>query len=498
MLEWLLRRVTSLILLAALGVVCFVWLIVSQPFDPGQQKAINVSLDPAIAQEAAALPTYPSSIIVLTYHGVSDTDHAGTTLTRKVFGEHIAALAAAGYQTVRLAQVEKLIAHQPVQLPARALLLTFDTGQLTDWTTVDPVLKQHHFTAVAFLDTGKIVDPGAHSYYLSTRQVQDLKATGRWEFGSHGDDLDGMVAVPGDNAPPMTNRILVHGRSETIDEWRTRIRADLARSQRFFRRVLGSSASALSYPYGETGANGNTPAIAVELPKLVEDAGFGEAFVGENVPTDHIDALTGESPRWQLARIGMRSTTSVGDLIEMIRTAIPAPPPRDLSALPWIGDLADCRQRGHDLVLVSSTYGSCLLSGYNTSQWINYRVHTRISGLTGATRAVIAVRDGSGAGHRGRLEVVFSATAVSVREQVGDDARIELATAQIGKARAVRDVVILVRRNWVWVSILGSKPLLVAFDPRLNEGGVGFDISAQGKRTVTFVAPTLIRVRAHA
>ncbi|WP_131741742.1 polysaccharide deacetylase family protein, partial [Actinomadura roseirufa] len=414
------RTFTGLVFLCSLGVAIATWIAMSRPFDPGQRSALTVRLDPGTARAAAELPRSPGSIIALTYHEVDDHDGAGGTLSRRLFGEHMAALAAAGYRTVRLRDVEDLLAHRPVRLPPRALLLTFDDGQLTDWTTADPVLKKYGFTATSFLTTGRIVAPGTPSHYLSTAQVRALAATGRWEFGSHGHAMHTAAAVPGDIAPPLPNRVLVNGAAEPIERWRARVQADLARSRSFFRRTLGHDVTAFSYPFGATGRAGNDPRIRDELPELIRRAGFGEAFAGENVPAGHVDAVTGAAPRWELPRIGVRATTSVADLLEMIRGAVPAPPPRDLSTLPWAGDLATCRRRGSHLAVTSDEYGSCLLSGVNTAGWTDYRVSTSVSGLDARTSAVIAVRDGAGAGHRGRAEIVIGAAAVVVRRQVGE------------------------------------------------------------------------------
>lgn len=484
-----------MVFLSALVLAVITWVTLSRPFDPRQRPALPVRLSPAAAQEAARLPAYPGAVIALTYHGVSDRDHAGSTLTLRAFGEHMAALDAAGYRTVRLADVERLLAHEPVRLPRKALLITFDDGNLTDWTTADPVLRAHHFNAVAFLTTGRIVQAGTPSYYLSTRQVKALAATGRWEFGSHSDELHTRVKVPGDVAAPLTNRILVGGEEETIGHWRVRIREDLARSQRFFRRTLGPQVTAFSYPFGETGRESNTPQIQRELPGLLRDAGFAEAFAGENVPTDHVDALTAKSSRYQLGRIGVRSTTSVADLLEMIRGAVPVAPPHDLTGLPWIGDLATCRRSSGNLLVRSDTYGTCLVSGVNTSQWTDYRLRTAIAGIGPRATAVIAVRDGAGTEHRGRVEIVVGVAAIVVRQQIGDEDQTVLARMPIAPVgRGPRDLGVTVRGNRLVVRAGRGAPLAVTFDRRLGEGGFKFEIAAQGRHTLTYRKPTLTRL----
>jgi peptidoglycan/xylan/chitin deacetylase (PgdA/CDA1 family) len=483
--------VNGTVFVAALALVLVVWVAASRPFDPPQQAPVPVRLDAATARAAAGLPGYPGTVVVLTYHAVSDGDHAGSTLTRRLFGEHLAALAAAGYRTVRLGDVERLIAHQPVRLPPRALLLTFDDGTLTDWTTVDPILQRYHFTAIAFLTTSKMVPAGTPSYYLSTRQLRALRATGRWEFGSHSHAMHEQVPVPGDLAPPLGNRILVRGRPESPAAWRSRVRGDLARSQAFFRDVFGRPASAFSYPFGDTGSTGDAPALAGELPGLLRAAGFGVAFVGENVPTEHVNAVGAQSPRWTLDRIGVRATTSVSDLLEMVRGAVPVAPPHDLAALRWMGDLATCAHRPGALAVRSDGYGTCALGGVNTSQWLDYTLQARLTGVDRRSAAVIAVRDGAGAGHRGRVEVLIGESSMVVRQQIGDATRVVLAKAALppgGTGRAVR---IQVRHDTADVAVDG-RHLRVTFDRRLHEGGIKFAIAAEGgHQTVVYDRPTL-------
>ncbi|WP_433229415.1 polysaccharide deacetylase family protein [Actinomadura formosensis] len=492
----LFRAFTGLVFLCALGLALTTWVTLSRPFDPGQKEALAVRLDPGTARTAAALPRHPGSVLVLTYHGVSGTGHTGSTLSRELFGEHMAALAAAGYRTVRLRDVEDLLARRPVDLPPRALLITFDDGRLTDWTTADPVLKEHGFTAAGFLTTGKIVQPGTPSYYLSTRQVEDLAATGRWEFGSHSDGLHDLARIPGDVAAPMPNLILVDGKRETIGHWRARVRRDLAHSQRFFRKTLGHRVTAFSYPFGRPGGAGNDPRIAAELPALLRHAGFAEAFVGENVPTGHVDALTADSPRWALGRIGVRATTSVSDLLEMIRGAVPTPPPHDLWALPWTGDLATCRRHASDLRVTSDVYGSCLLGGVNTSRWTDYRVTTSVFGIDPRTSAVIAVRDGAAVDRRGRVEVVVGTASVLVRQRVDDRDPVVLGRRPIASRAGARDVRIEVRGTRLTVAVAGGAPLHATIDPRLGKGGLKFEIAARDQSTLIFHEPTLDPLRA--
>ncbi|MEH0843239.1 polysaccharide deacetylase family protein [Micromonospora sp. CPCC 205711] len=487
----LLSLVTGLVAVAALVAAGVSWVALSRPFDPPQLSAVTVPAPPA-----PVLPRYPGAITVLTYHGVSDSDRAGSTLTRRAFAEHLAALAAAGYRTVRLDEAREALAGRPVGLPERPLLLTFDDGSLTTWTTVDPVLRAYGFTAVAFLTTGRVVRPGTPSTFLSTRQVRDMADSGRWEFGSHTDDLHSWVPVAGDMQPALTNRILVDGRPETLDQWRRRVGPDLDRSQEFLRRTLGHRSTAFAYPYGETGRISNDPEIVRELPVLLERAGFALAFTGEDVPSGHVNAASPSSSRWLLPRIGVRGSTSVAGLLGMVRRSIPVAPPRDLTTLSWTGESASCVVDAGARIRVTAVAratAGCRLAEVNTSQWRDYIVSMSVTGLRPGTSAIVGVRDGAGAGHRGAVEVLLGRRRVVVRQQIGDGPTTVLATATV-TARDPGQLTVQVRGDSITVRLAGAPALTTTFDNRLHEGGVTFALTGVAEHAVTYGSPTLVPV----
>lgn len=483
----LLALLTGLVAVAALLAAGASWVTLSRPFDPPQLSALTV----AAPANRPAMPRYPGAITVLTYHGVSDEATAGA-VSRAVFAEHLAALAAAGYRTVKLADVQDALAGRADTLPDRPLLLTFDDGSLTTWTTVDPVLRAYGFTGVAFLTTGRVVAPGTPSTFLSTRQIRDLADSGRWEFGSHTDALHDWVPVAGDIQPALTNQILVAGRPETLTEWRRRVSADLERSQDFFQRVLGERATAFSYPYGEAGRLSNSAEISRELPVLLERAGFSLAFTGENVPSGHVNALGRSTSRWLLPRIGVRRSTTTESLLTMIRRSIPTVPPRDLTTAPWLAADGRCAVRPSRLRVSVDGHGAgeCRLDEVNTSQWRDYELTLAVGGLRPGVSAVVAVRDGGGAGHRGAVEVLVGRRQITVRQQVGDSPATGLVTRDLRSGARVR-LTVAVRGDRITVLPEGAPPITATFDNRLHEGGVVFSLTGPAGTSVGYDAPVL-------
>jgi poly-beta-1,6-N-acetyl-D-glucosamine N-deacetylase len=493
-----LRAATGLAFMAALVITAIVWVAASHPYDPSQQAAWVAPADPAAALAAPAAPAYPSAVVSITYHAVSDTNPAFTAVTPELLSEHLAALKAAGFHTIRLRDLERLVAGQPVRLPAKPLLLTFDDGVASDWTLVDPLLKAYHFTALAFIITSRVAPPGKPSYYLSTREIQQMAATGRWDLGCHTDKLHYYAPVPGGTAPALTNRILVHGKEETVAQWRTRVSADLARCQAFFRRVVGHPATAFAYPFGGPSSGGNVPGVANIMPQLFRQAGLDWAFYDGGVPPGHIDALGPWSDRYGMERIPTRSVTSVTALMTLIRRTLPAEPVADLSRLPWRGTGAACASappgRARSLTVSTSAYGTCALGDLNTSRWRNYTVQARVAGLSRLVTAIIGVRDGAGTGYAGRLEVALGERGLVVRERVGKDPPEVLATAVMAPSPAgpgIRDVRIAVTGDRAVVTVSGAPKIAVTLALSLRAGGVQFAVAAGGPHAVTFESPAL-------
>jgi len=79
--------------------------------------------------------------------------------------------------------------HAPVPKP---VILTFDDGDLSLLTTVEPILRRHGFKAMAYVSTANIADTPAQRIhaegrdYLTWSEIRELRARGVFEFGAHG------------------------------------------------------------------------------------------------------------------------------------------------------------------------------------------------------------------------------------------------------------------------------------------------------------------------
>lgn len=141
---------------------------------------------------------------ILMYHHVSPTPGL-VTVSPAAFAAQMRALAAAGWRTAGLAEVEAFLAGTP--LPARTCVVTFDDGYLDNYVHAHPVLAELGMQAVLFLVTGWLGDGAARgqaeaafshseckrriaagdtdSVMLRWSEVEAMAQAGTFEFHSH-------------------------------------------------------------------------------------------------------------------------------------------------------------------------------------------------------------------------------------------------------------------------------------------------------------------------
>ena len=231
-------------------------------------------------------------------------------------------------------------------------------------------------------------------------------------------------------------------------------------------RDARARATAFSYPFGEPGGSGNDPRTAAELPALLREAGFARRSWARRPdrPRGRVDGA--------FTALGARPDRRPRHHVDG-RAADDDPrrrPPRRRAACRVAVDErpGGCRRRGSDLLVSGHAYGGCRLSGVNTQP---------VDGLPGdhgglridpRTSALIAVRDGAGAGtgpRRGR----HRRRVLLARRQFGNGRPWCSAAADRlahrGPGRRIE-----VRGARLTVAVAGAAPLRAAIDTRLGRG----------------------------
>jgi peptidoglycan/xylan/chitin deacetylase (PgdA/CDA1 family) len=250
------------------------------------------------------LPATRAGIPVLLYHGIGERDDfdspadAAYGVTQPNFAKQMALLHAAGYQTITLEQFRAYLAGEPVTLPPRPLLLTFDDSLANSFEGADPVLRQLGWTAVMFVDVGSVDEH--EDRYASWEQIAAAQRSGRWEMQLHAGH--GHHNIPydakGTMGPFYANRVLTR---ESLGDWERRVVSDLDWGQATLRKHVPSYRP-LSFapPYGNLGQLATDDrAIPQRLGAIARER-YGIVFVQQPAHYARVGDTT--VPRLQITR----------------------------------------------------------------------------------------------------------------------------------------------------------------------------------------------------
>ena len=231
--------------------------IVSKLKDRLNQTWYQIRIADRLAWISALDAQEDRGIPVLTYHHILRDEentrfrHTSTTTSVRAFSNQMTWLRDRGYATLTMAQLEGYVRNQ-LNLPAKAVAITFDDGLKSVSRYAYPVLKQYGMKATAFIITSRIKgrpqkwDPRSLQF-MSVSELKGIQDV--FDLQSHTHFLH---RVDGDRHPILLSR------SEH------NILFDFKRSRRVLSR-FNSQALFLSYPFGGY----NSKAV-----KAAKDAGF--------------------------------------------------------------------------------------------------------------------------------------------------------------------------------------------------------------------------------
>ena len=245
---------------------------------------------------AAPAPAQNTSFRALCYHDIDAAleDDLGAdpyAVGRSRLIAHFEWLRANGYRPVSLAALLEA-QRGGAPLPDKAVLLTFDDGFESFYTTVYPLLKLFGFPAVVaivgrWIETGTIdsplagrepmapdplpgEQPIAQVPLMSWAQLREVAESGLVEIASHTYDLhSGIPANPQGNLQPahVARRYLAdEARYETDDDYRARLAADFRRNSDLIEQHTGRRPRAIVWPYGRHNEVAREVAAAAGMP----------------------------------------------------------------------------------------------------------------------------------------------------------------------------------------------------------------------------------------
>lgn len=160
-----------------------------------------------------------------------------------------------GYSPVFASEAAKCI-NGTKELPAKAIVLCFDGGYSRYCTELLPILKKYRIKAVISV-SGRQTELASNSAddntaYLRWEQIQQLHDTGLIEFSNETFSYHG--------GPDFCRK-----ETESYEDYRCRIIADIDRLQRLFADYCGFEPKVFTYPEGRS---------SMSSSQLVSDLGF--------------------------------------------------------------------------------------------------------------------------------------------------------------------------------------------------------------------------------
>jgi peptidoglycan/xylan/chitin deacetylase (PgdA/CDA1 family) len=157
------------------------------------------TITPTFTPSPVPTPTWvhqgPDAILVpiLMYHHieVAPIDSPYRVSTSKFEGE-LKLLHDWEYTTITTEMLVKAIT-EGMSLPPRPIIITFDDGNIDNYTNAFPIMQKYGFTGVIYIVSNRLQSEG----YMNVEQIKEMAAAG-WEVGSH------SVSHPNlsDNIPP--------------------------------------------------------------------------------------------------------------------------------------------------------------------------------------------------------------------------------------------------------------------------------------------------------
>lgn len=167
--------------------------------------------------------------------------------------------------------------------------------------------------ATMFVITGAAAEPGI--YYASWDKLESYARSGRWDLQAHTAELHREhEAAGGGKLPALTS---LYG-GETLDQYRARVRGDLASSSAAIENHTDRRPVAFAYPFGAYGAERtNSPEVRRILREEV-DRRFAVAFHQDE--QESIPLATPEDDRLGLRRLEVQDWSGV-ELLHRIAAA---------------------------------------------------------------------------------------------------------------------------------------------------------------------------------
>jgi biofilm PGA synthesis lipoprotein PgaB len=226
----------------------------------------------AVASAKVIIPGTKPGILVLCYHNIGNVKKDPFAISKKSFVKQLDYLRDQGFHPISVQQY--IDANEKgAALPSKPVLLSFDDGCESFYTTVYPILKKYHYPAmeavVGFWENG--CPPADVGKVMTWNQIRELDRSGLVTIASHTYNTHHFIPVNplGDMSEAGSGFAYEDGKYETLAHYKKRINDDFSKAQEIFVKELGHKAVALVWPFGE---------YTMTAVKIAEKNGFKVCF----------------------------------------------------------------------------------------------------------------------------------------------------------------------------------------------------------------------------
>jgi biofilm PGA synthesis lipoprotein PgaB len=189
---------------------------------------------------------YVSSAVVLQYHHVSEDTPRITSISPKLFEQHLNYIKTQGYQVWSLPKVADYLKAKK-EIPSNVTVITFDDAYDSIYRTAFPLLKKYGWPFTVFV-AAQPIDQKLTTF-MTWEQLKELSENG------------GTIA----NHTFSHTHLVRKQQDESQRDWLKRIRQELQTTEDRLIKELGTSPKLLAYPYGE---------FTDAIQKIVSDMGL--------------------------------------------------------------------------------------------------------------------------------------------------------------------------------------------------------------------------------
>lgn len=220
---------------------------------------------------------------ILLYHNISESYHKSQTdmnITAATFESHIVSLLRSGYRIISFNTYIDYL-NGLCKLPEKSVIITFDDGYLSNYTTAFPILRKYGVTGTIFVVTSRVGSFDTQYPHFTWKQAKEMVDSGVISIYSH------TVSHP-------------NLRTLTADE----IAYEIRKSKYIIEKNLGVNCNVIAAPHG---------LFSKEATHIIADGGYDILCrVGDICIDENTDSIT------SLKRYTVHGDMSAEDIISMI------------------------------------------------------------------------------------------------------------------------------------------------------------------------------------